>query len=42
VQTGDRDDGMVEIVSGLDPEEAVIRDVAGLSRGLPVTVTEDP
>jgi len=38
VQTGDRDDGMVQIISGLDAGEAVVRDVAGLSRGLPVTV----
>lgn len=38
VQTGRRDDGMVEVVSGLDEGEAVIRDVAGLSRGLPVTI----
>lgn len=39
VQTGRRDDGMVEVVSGLDAGQEVIRDVAGLSRGLPVTVT---
>ncbi len=42
VQTGGRDDGMVEIVSGLGADEAVVRDVAGLSRGLPVTVVEIP
>jgi len=39
VQTGRRDDGMVEVVAGLDDGQEVIRDVAGLSRGLPVTVT---
>ncbi len=38
VQTGRRDDGMVEIVSGLQEGRPVIREVAGLSRGLPVTV----
>jgi len=40
VQTGGRNDGMVEIVSGLEPHEAVIGNVAGLSRGLLVAVVE--
>jgi membrane fusion protein (multidrug efflux system) len=42
VQTGRRDDGMVEIVSGLEPGQAIIADIAGLSRDLPVTVVEGP
>jgi len=40
VQIGRRDDGMIEIVGGLAPEEAVIADVSGLSRGIPVTVVD--
>ena len=40
VQTGRRDDGMIEIVSGLEEGESVIVDVAGLSRDLPVEVAE--
>ena len=40
IQTGGRSDGMVEILSGLESHESVIRDVAGLTRGLPVTVVE--
>jgi len=38
VQTDRRDDGMVEVVSGLDEGEEVILDVSGLTRGLPVKV----
>ena len=38
VQIGRRDDGMIEIVEGLSPDQAVIADVSGLSRGIPVTV----
>jgi len=43
VQTGRRDtdffpDGAIEIVSGLEAEEPVIRDVSGLGRGIPVRV----
>lgn len=41
VQTGRRDQGMVEIVSGLEPGETVIAEVAGLTRGLPVKVEND-
>lgn len=40
VQTGRRDDGLMEIVSGIGENDRVILDVAGLSRGLPVTVVE--
>jgi len=40
VQTGRRADGMIEIVEGLEEGEAVISDVAGLSRDLPVEVVE--
>lgn len=38
VQTGRREDGLTEIVSGLDEHDEVISDVSGLSRGLPVTI----
>jgi len=38
VQTDRRDDGMVEVVSGLADGEEVILDVSGLTRGLPVKV----
>ena len=38
VQIGRRLDGLVEIVDGITADEAVIADVAGLSRGIPVTV----
>jgi multidrug efflux pump subunit AcrA (membrane-fusion protein) len=38
VQIGRRDDGAIEIVAGLDEDEQVIRNVAGLTRGLPVTI----
>lgn len=40
IQTGLRDDGMIEVVSGIEPFEKVIADVAGLSRDLPVNVVE--
>ncbi len=40
VQIGRRVDGMIEIVDGLSPDEAVIADVSGLSRSIPVTVVE--
>jgi HlyD family secretion protein len=40
VQIGRRDDGMTEIVSGLGEDEQVVADVAGLSRGIPVTIIE--
>jgi len=38
VQIGRRDNDRVEIVSGLDEGERVILEVAGLARGLPVTI----
>jgi multidrug efflux pump subunit AcrA (membrane-fusion protein) len=38
VQIGRRDNGTLEIVSGLDEGEQVIKNVAGLTRGLPVKV----
>jgi membrane fusion protein (multidrug efflux system) len=38
VRVGRRDDGLVEIVDGLAPDQQVIADVSGLSRGLPVTI----
>ncbi|HSN55695.1 MAG TPA: efflux RND transporter periplasmic adaptor subunit [Candidatus Sulfomarinibacteraceae bacterium] len=38
IRIGRRDDGMIEVVSGLAPDEQVVADVAGLSRGIPVTV----
>jgi membrane fusion protein (multidrug efflux system) len=40
VRIGRRADGLIEIVDGLSPDEAVIADVSGLSRGIPVTVTD--
>jgi multidrug efflux pump subunit AcrA (membrane-fusion protein) len=40
IRIGRRADGLIEIVDGLSPDEAVIADVAGLSRGIPVTVTD--
>ncbi len=40
IQAGNRDDGMVEIRSGLKATDQVILEVGGLSRGLPVTVVE--
>jgi len=41
IQTGLRKDGMVEILSGLQPDEKVISSVAGLSRGLPVEISPE-
>ncbi|MEJ2580336.1 MAG: efflux RND transporter periplasmic adaptor subunit [Acidobacteriota bacterium] len=38
VRTGRRDNGLIEIVDGLAPNEKVIVDVSGLTRGLPVTI----
>jgi RND family efflux transporter MFP subunit len=40
VRIGRRADGLIEIVDGLSPDEAVIADVSGLTRGIPVTVIE--
>jgi len=40
IRIGRRADGLIEIVDGLSPEEAVIADVSGLNRGLPVTIIE--
>lgn len=40
IQTGFRDDGMVQVVSGLEPGEKIIETVAGLSRNLPVEILE--
>ncbi len=40
IQTGLRDDGMIEVISGLDQGEKVISNVAGLSRDLPVEVVQ--
>jgi len=40
VRIGRRADGLIEIVDGLSPDEAVIADVSGLSRGIPVTVID--
>jgi membrane fusion protein (multidrug efflux system) len=40
VQIGRRLDGLVEIVDGIAADDAVIADVAGLSRGIPVTVLD--
>lgn len=40
IQTGLRNDGMIEIISGLEAGEKVIADVAGLSRDLPVEVVQ--
>jgi len=40
VQIGRRDAALVEIVSGLDADEQVILEVAGLTRGLPVTIID--
>jgi RND family efflux transporter MFP subunit len=38
VRIGRRADGLIEIADGLSPDEQVIADVSGLSRGLPVTI----
>ncbi len=40
VQIGRRFDGMIEIVDGLSADQAVISDVSGLSRGIPVNVVD--
>jgi RND family efflux transporter MFP subunit len=40
VRIGRRADGLIEIAGGLSPDEQVILEVKGLSRGLPVTVVE--
>lgn len=40
IRIGRRSDGLIEIVDGLSPDEAVVADVSGLSRGIPVTVTD--
>jgi RND family efflux transporter MFP subunit len=40
VRIGRRTDGLIEIVDGLSPDEAVVADVSGLSRGIPVTIVE--
>jgi membrane fusion protein (multidrug efflux system) len=41
IQIGRRVDGMIEIVDGLAPDDAVIADVSGLSRGIPVNVVDE-
>ncbi len=38
IQIGRRDNGTIEVVSGLGEGERVILEVAGLTRGLPVTI----
>jgi RND family efflux transporter MFP subunit len=38
IQVGRRDNGTIEIVNGLSEGEQVIKDVSGLTRGLPVTI----
>lgn len=38
IRIGRRDDGFIEIADGLSPNEAVITDVSGLSRGIPVLI----
>ena len=38
VRIGRRADGLIEIADGLSPDDAVIADVSGLNRGLPVLV----
>ena len=38
VRIGRRADGLIEIADGLSPDEAVVADVSGLSRGIPVTI----
>ncbi len=40
IQIGRRDNGLIEIAGGLAEDEAVIADVSGLYRGIPVTVVE--
>ncbi len=41
VQIGRRVDGSIEIVSGLGPDDMVVANVSGLTRGLPVTVIDE-
>ena len=38
IRVGRRDDGLIEIVNGLSPDEEVVADVSGLSRGIPVLI----
>ena len=38
IVTGERKDGWVEVLRGLDPGERVVRDIGGLSDGTPVRV----
>jgi len=38
IRIGRRTDGLIEIVDGLSADEAVVADVSGLSRGIPVTI----
>lgn len=38
VRIGRRADGLIEIADGLSADEAVVADVSGLSRGIPVTI----
>jgi RND family efflux transporter MFP subunit len=40
VQIGRRDNGTIEIISGLAASEQVIKDVSGLTRGLPVKIVK--
>jgi membrane fusion protein (multidrug efflux system) len=40
IQIGRRVDSSIEVVAGLEPDEKVVADVSGLTRGLPVTVIE--
>ena len=41
IRIGRRDDGFIEIVDGLLPDDKVIAKVSGLSRGLPVTIVSE-
>jgi membrane fusion protein (multidrug efflux system) len=41
VQIGRRVNGAIEIVAGLGPDDTVVADVSGLTRGLPVTVIDE-
>jgi multidrug efflux pump subunit AcrA (membrane-fusion protein) len=40
VKVGRRVDGWIEILDGLEPGQLVVADVAGLHRGVPVTVID--
>jgi RND family efflux transporter MFP subunit len=40
IRIGRRENGLIEIADGLSPDDEVVADVSGLSRGLPVTVIE--